>query len=122
MLTEIKQLCDEQGITVAQLEKMLGWSRSIYKWDTNRPNIDKVVAVANYFGVPIENLLGEESTTTVLHMNDDVAELLDVIRRCSPNEIKTLTRLAKALRGEDAYNAPTTPKTDRYSNDIPQKV
>jgi transcriptional regulator with XRE-family HTH domain len=54
----VKKLCKEHDTSIPALEKNLGFSNgSIYKWDTNTPNIDRVQRVAGYFGVTIEFLL-----------------------------------------------------------------
>lgn len=54
----VKTACLEFNITVSALEKELNFPRSsICKWDKNTPGIDKVKAVAGYFGVPIEYFL-----------------------------------------------------------------
>ena len=44
-----------------KLEEILGFPRSsICKWNDNEPGIRKVQKVADYLGVPIEELLKEE--------------------------------------------------------------
>jgi transcriptional regulator with XRE-family HTH domain len=54
----VKELCLKKGIPVNELEINLGFSRgSICKWGESRPSIDRVVAVAEYFGVPIDYFL-----------------------------------------------------------------
>lgn len=53
----VKKACYEKGISIKALEEKLDFPRSsICKWDVNTPGIDKVKAVADYFGVPIEYL------------------------------------------------------------------
>ena len=57
----IKKLCKEKGISISELEKALDFPRSyICKWNENEPGIRKVQKVANYLGVPIEDLLESE--------------------------------------------------------------
>lgn len=57
----IKKLCREKGISISELEKALDFPRSyICKWNENEPGIRKVQKVANYLGVPIEDLLESE--------------------------------------------------------------
>ena len=54
----VKKACYEKGISIKALEEKLDFPRSsICKWDVNTPGIDKVKAVADYFGVPIEYYL-----------------------------------------------------------------
>lgn len=61
LYNNIKALCAERGITIIHLEEKLGFSRSsICKWNDNEPGIRKVQKVADYLGVPIEELLKDE--------------------------------------------------------------
>ena len=61
MLDKIKELCRSQGMSVSQLEEVLGFgNKAIYKWDKQTPGIDKVKKVADYFGVTVDYLLSEE--------------------------------------------------------------
>lgn len=55
---KVKFACKEKGISVSELENDLGFSRStVYKWDTNIPSVEKVKAVAEKLGKPIEYFL-----------------------------------------------------------------
>lgn len=50
-----KAVAKEKGISIAELEKKCNFSQgSICKWNEVKPAFDKVVAVADYLGVPIE--------------------------------------------------------------------
>ncbi len=61
MYSKIRTLCKLNKISVNKLESDLEFSRgSIYKWDVNIPSIEKVKAVANYFGVTVDYLLSDE--------------------------------------------------------------
>lgn len=58
MYERIKGLCKEKGVTVTQLEQALGFgTRSIYRWDQNKPSVDKVQKVAAFLGVSIDYLV-----------------------------------------------------------------
>lgn len=62
MVRNIKRLCSAQGISVRQLEIALGFKNGIIgRWDTNRPSIDRVKTVADYFGVTVDELIREEA-------------------------------------------------------------
>jgi transcriptional regulator with XRE-family HTH domain len=73
LLGLVKDLCKQSDITVTELERKLGFSSStILKWDRSRPLVDKVKAVADYFDVSVDYLLGRtgyQSTVdkTLLH-------------------------------------------------------
>jgi transcriptional regulator with XRE-family HTH domain len=59
MYSRVKELCKRQGVSVSKLERDLQLSRgSICKWNVNTPSIDKVKAVADYFSVSVDELLG----------------------------------------------------------------
>lgn len=64
MITEkIEFLCKERGITVSGLEKQLGFGNStISKWTKCSPTVEKLSAVANYFGCLVDDLLSDEPT------------------------------------------------------------
>ncbi len=54
MLEKIKQLCKEHGVTMEELAKAVKVDRStFYKWNDVSPSFNKVVEIADYFGVPI---------------------------------------------------------------------
>ena len=58
MYERIKELCRTREITIADLEKTLGFgTRTIYNWTSHAPSVDKVIAVAEYFGVSIDYLV-----------------------------------------------------------------
>ena len=47
-------LCKQRGIAQTALEKELGFGRgSIGKMKTNKPSVDRLQAIADYFNVPI---------------------------------------------------------------------
>lgn len=58
----IRRLCRENGITAAELERLLGFgSGYITKLEKSTPSTKKMQAIANYFDVPIKYILtGEE--------------------------------------------------------------
>lgn len=62
MLVEnIRALCREHGISVRQLERALGFSNGIISsWNTKDPALTRIKAVADYFGVTIDDLLMEK--------------------------------------------------------------
>lgn len=64
-LTEkIRELCEKKGISFFRLEKELHLGNgTIRAWDQNRPSIDKVESVADYFGVSVDYLMGRNEPT-----------------------------------------------------------
>lgn len=61
IVQKIRFLCQQQGITVAELERRIGLSNGqITKWRRQIPGINKVQLVADYFDVSVDYLLGRE--------------------------------------------------------------
>lgn len=61
IFTRIKELCQKRGITVNKLELEVGMSQySISRWkSSNSPTVDKLLRVAQYFGVSLDYLVGQ---------------------------------------------------------------
>ena len=56
----IEILCKQRGISVSGLEKQLGFGNStISKWAKSSPTVEKLLAVADFFGVTVDELLAE---------------------------------------------------------------
>lgn len=61
MYTKISELCIRKGTTVTALERNLNFGKgTISKWKESSPSVDKLKAVADYFGVSIEYFLGDK--------------------------------------------------------------
>lgn len=55
----LKILCDEQKISIVELEEKLGFGRnSLYGWKKKVPNGANLEKVADYFSVSVDYLLG----------------------------------------------------------------
>ena len=54
----IKSIADSQKVSIRKIEQGTGITLgSIYHWNDVKPSVDKVVKVANYLGVTVEELL-----------------------------------------------------------------
>lgn len=54
----IKSIADSQKVSIRKIEQDTGITLgSIYHWNNVKPSVDKVVKVANYLGVTVEELL-----------------------------------------------------------------
>lgn len=57
---KVQDACAENNISVMALEEKLKFARgSICKWDSNRPSIDRVYAVAKELNKPMEFFIEE---------------------------------------------------------------
>ena len=55
---KLKALCVEKGITFRKLEKECGMGNgTIARWKTSSPSVANLKAVADYFGVTVDELL-----------------------------------------------------------------
>ena len=114
----IKKLCKLKNKTVTGLEAELGISRgSLCKIDINKPSADKVQRLADSLGVSVAYIMeGEENNGIKYYLNDETARiaqeiyenkdmriLFDASRKTTPEGMKALIELAKALRknGDD---------------------
>lgn len=61
LVQRIRNLCNSQNLTFAELERNLGFSNGqIRRWEKTKPGIDKIQKVADYFDVSVDYLLGRE--------------------------------------------------------------
>jgi transcriptional regulator with XRE-family HTH domain len=60
--TKIKELAAKSGITIGQLEVATGIPRTaMQEWNNHMPAANKLLVIAKYFGVTVEDLLEEVS-------------------------------------------------------------
>lgn len=62
LFNNIKKLSNVKGLSIAQLEKELGFSNgSIARWKKSSPSLEKVEKVASFFSVSIDYLVGKSN-------------------------------------------------------------
>lgn len=81
--TRIKNLANEQGLSLTTLESKLGFGNgTITKWDKTTPNADKLNTVAQYFHVSMDYLLnGVDQNGLSERDNRDIAKDLNNLKR-----------------------------------------
>lgn len=58
---KVEALVSSRGMTNHQLEKALGFSNgTVKRWDESSPSIDKVMRLANYFEITVDQFLDIE--------------------------------------------------------------
>ena len=66
----IKKMCKSKGVTVTGLEKELGFARgSLCKININKPSMEKVQKLADYFSVSVEYLMAGDNDQLLQKMN-----------------------------------------------------
>lgn len=89
----VKKLCEEQKISINDLEKSLGYSKNtLYRLKTQKPGADKLQAIADYFDVSVDYLLGRT----------DQKRYYDLTEK---DERDIQKELKKIINGEDVDNA-----------------
>ena len=118
MLTydRIKTLCKQKGVTVTGTEKELGFARgSLCKVETNKPSMEKVQKLAEFFGVSVEYLTtGEETEDKGYYINPETAELaqtlfenknlqvlFDAAKDATPEDLQTTYNMLMALKKKE---------------------
>ncbi|MBO0475075.1 helix-turn-helix transcriptional regulator [Enterococcus ureasiticus] len=62
----VKKLADSQKISIVELEEKLNFSRnSLYAWKKSNPSTEKLEAVADYFNVSTDYLLGRTDNPSI---------------------------------------------------------
>ena len=104
---EIKSLCDFNDITLAKLERSLGFSeRLISKWKASNPSINKLIPIADYFNVSLYFISGR----TLIHqmsekilVDDDLISIRIAINHMSIDEICKMMAILR-LTFPEAFN------------------
>lgn len=72
LVENIRRICKEKGISIAQMEKELKWSQGlISRWTKNSPSIGKIIEVINYLNVSYEDLLGKIESSEYKEKDDE---------------------------------------------------
>ena len=62
MIESIRALCKSKNITPTKLEEELGFSQGLVsRWKDKNPNIDRIIDIADYFHVSIDEVVGHNN-------------------------------------------------------------
>ncbi|QLQ50932.1 helix-turn-helix transcriptional regulator [Lactiplantibacillus plantarum] len=101
--TKIKDLALSEHITIAELERTLGFANgSISKWDKQSPSADRLQKVANYFDVSADYLLG----------NTDKKHYYDLSEKDIHDIGREVDRMIAGLKSNAVVNYYGEPMTD----------
>ncbi len=95
----IKDLRQEAGITQAQLAKSINVSQSmIYFWEsgTNEPTASNIIALADFFNVSTDFLLGRETAGKLL-----VPEHIKLYYKMNAEQKRLTIKVMKAILDEE---------------------
>ena len=96
---KIKQLANDHGITIAELERNVGISNGqIAKWNTRSPKAENLKKVADYFHVSTDYLLGRKTNDKEVDLADKDALLMYQGKPVSDEDKEMILRL---MRGKE---------------------
>lgn len=98
MLKAIKRLAIEKNVRLYEIEQECGLtSGAIHHWDTSTPAYDKVVRVARFLGVSVEDLYdsdkNDDSGMNKLDYSHELSEIRNSLQRIE----STLEQIEKLL-------------------------
>lgn len=63
----LKRLCESHGITLTFLAQQTGVDiHTIYNWDESFPNVAKLMKIADYFNITLDDILIEDRTIFIV--------------------------------------------------------
>ncbi|MCT0052095.1 helix-turn-helix domain-containing protein [Lactococcus lactis] len=84
---KIKELAAQKHTSIRKIEERLGYGNgTIRRWNKNKPNYDKIQAVAKYFNVSVDYLLGNDDEEPELPKLT-VEQILDSVENYSGGEL-----------------------------------
>ena len=97
----VKDLCNERGISIRQLEIRLGIGNGIIaRWKTSIPNSERLDKVAEFFGVSTDYLLGKKPKEEFITFYDkDIARMAQEIK--DRPELRVLFDASQKLSKDD---------------------
>ncbi|MBD5495969.1 MAG: helix-turn-helix transcriptional regulator [Lachnospiraceae bacterium] len=94
LLSNIRELCRKNNISVADLEKNLKiGAGTISRWNKANPSFDKITAIAKYFNVSIDELSGyRKEVSSSKQINEETVQIIDY-----------LTKKAMEIDGDNSF-------------------
>ena len=118
MYSVFKSLMEQKGVSASDVAKATGITASTFTmWKQGKisPNSQKMIKIADYFGVPVEYLLTGEmpagegyyideetaKTAQALFENKDMRLLFDAARDASPEDLQMVAQILERLKRKE---------------------
>jgi|GEM_PF-3265735 len=99
LVENIKRLRKSHNTSIPKLEEEVGIGvHAIYKWDTSYPSVDRVLKVADYFGVTTDYLLGREQLS---HEESEVKNKMPEPEQTKKSEPEVRTPIREELHDSE---------------------
>lgn len=60
-------MCQKRGISISRLEKELGFGNATIRgWVSSSPTVERLKAVADYFGITVDDLISNRNDGTAI--------------------------------------------------------
>lgn len=93
MIESIRKLCKSNSISPTKLEEELGFSQGlISRWKDKTPSLDKIVDIADYFDISLDELIGRKQ---IIESNINEEFILTLIKLTKENKIVWKTNKVK---------------------------
>lgn len=97
LVKSIRQLCKNRNIAISQLENDLNFGAGlISRWSKNSPSIDKIVDIADYFHISLDEVVGYTQDDIFLTMLCDLTNSKKI--KWSAIDINTTEKVANPHR------------------------
>ena len=118
MYSVFKSLMEQKGVSASDVAKATGITASTFTmWKQGKisPNSQKMIKIADYFGVPVEYLVTGEmpagegyyideetaKTAQALFENRDMRLLFDAARDASPEDLQMVAQILERLKRKE---------------------
>ena len=100
LLNRIKELAAVRGINIAQVERGAGLNKTtLAKWNINAPSVDKVAAVADFFQISVDELIGRQAP----EISETDRQILDLIHQLNEDGQGAAFAMLQGLAQQPGY-------------------
>jgi len=104
LLENIRLLCKKNGISIDKLSKEAGFcSKLIYHWGETSPKLNNLLAVADYFEVSLDELIGRNIDKDKKILSEDDVELLCYYNQLNEQGKMALLATAQSFTTQGIY-------------------
>lgn len=107
-VANIRSACKSRGITLAQLEREMGFGNGViarWEYQKNSPPIDRIIDIANFFGITVDQLIGKD-TKKAPSISDEASK---IARRIAALDESKLGAVDALVSYYEKQAVPTSP-------------
>ena len=108
VLYKIKDLANEKGVSLSELERSIGISNgSISKWEKSSPKADTLQKVADYFNVSVDYLLGRTNKRNYYELTEKDEKNIEKQLQEMINDLENAPMLFYSEKNADEFDDET---------------